>query len=137
MGILSFTYGTNAFLNNNYLDKTNEFMVDMLQDQELRNPLSRYFFHNKSIPFQLIKFVLYKLHLFQWDTLVYERKYSNRKKLRAAKQYIEECKSKSDYVIAYLHFGGQSWKFPFHPGYNRMAGRPDGGVFDRSYNGDL
>ena len=33
VGILSFTYGTNAFANGNYLQKGHEYMVDLLQRQ--------------------------------------------------------------------------------------------------------
>lgn len=107
VGIVNFTYGTNAFVNHHYLDRTEEYMVDLLQEQELRNPVARSVNEGKTIPAQVLKGILFKLRLFQGDKFPYERKYRNRRQQKKVKQYIEECRRKSDIVLAYLHFGGQ------------------------------
>ena len=41
IGVLSYTYGSNAFANHQYLSETNRFMVNLFQEQELSNPLAR------------------------------------------------------------------------------------------------
>ncbi len=112
VGIVNATYGTNASLNRNYFDSTNEFMVDMLQEQELTNKFQRFIFHNNSGFFTALKMTCRLMHLFQEDVPIYERKFNNKKALKQLQQYIEECKCKADVVIAYLHFGGQFNKEP-------------------------
>ena len=41
LGILSYTYGTNAFSNREYLRPEEDFMVNLFQEQELSEPLAR------------------------------------------------------------------------------------------------
>ena len=41
LGLMSYTYGTNAFANHNYLAETERFLVNLFQEQELSNPLAR------------------------------------------------------------------------------------------------
>ena len=41
LGLLSYTYGTNAFSNGVYLRPDEDFMVNLFQDQELSGPLAR------------------------------------------------------------------------------------------------
>ena len=41
LGLLSYTYGTNAFSNHEYLRPDQDFMVNLFQEQELSEPLAR------------------------------------------------------------------------------------------------
>lgn len=50
IGILSYTYGTNAFSNREYLRPEDAWMVDLLQEQELSEPLARAWFENPDSP---------------------------------------------------------------------------------------
>lgn len=47
IGILSYTYGTNAFSNNCYLPKSEYWRVNLFQNQELSNGITRYCLANK------------------------------------------------------------------------------------------
>ena len=47
IGVLSYTYGSNAFANHQYLSETNRFMVNLFQEQELSNPLARAWMRNR------------------------------------------------------------------------------------------
>ena len=50
LGLLSYTYGTNAFSNQEYLKPDEEFMVNLFQEQELAEPLVRAWFANRESP---------------------------------------------------------------------------------------
>ena len=50
LGLLSYTYGTNAFSNHEYLKPDEEFMVNLFQEQELAEPLVRAWFANRESP---------------------------------------------------------------------------------------
>ena len=41
IGLMSYTYGTNAFANHHYLGESERFLVNLFQEQELSNPLAR------------------------------------------------------------------------------------------------
>ena len=44
VAVLSYTYGTEAPYNHNYLKKEEEYKVNLLRNQELKNPVRRYFY---------------------------------------------------------------------------------------------
>ena len=46
VGFLSYTYGTNAFANQNYLKRNERYMVNLFQAQELANRFTRYCYYN-------------------------------------------------------------------------------------------
>ncbi len=50
LGILSYTYGTNAFSNHQYLRPEESFMVNLLQEQELSEPGARAWLENPDSP---------------------------------------------------------------------------------------
>lgn len=50
IGLLSYTYGTNAFSNHQYLKPGEEFMVNLFQEQELAEPLVRAWFTDRASP---------------------------------------------------------------------------------------
>ena len=50
LGLLSYTYGTNAFSNHEYLRPGEEFMVNLFQEQELAEPLVRAWYADRNSP---------------------------------------------------------------------------------------
>ena len=50
LGLLSYTYGTNAFSNHEYLRPGEEFMVSLFQEQELAEPLVRAWYADRNSP---------------------------------------------------------------------------------------
>lgn len=108
VGFLSFTYGTNAFANGNYLSKEHEYMVDLLQEQELSNPLIRKMYLSRFFPIRCMRAVARRLHIGQLDKPVYERRESAKEKIEYYKNTVKKCRSEgADYIAAYLHIGGQ------------------------------
>lgn len=114
IGFLSYTYGTNAFANNNYLKKNQKYMVNLFQRQELGNRFVRMCYKN---PYKLYS-RMYKIfeRIFYPEQLkrqVYERKESSRSYLRAMKKEIELLKKKgAEYIIMCAHIGGQYNQVP-------------------------
>ena len=50
LGLLSYTYGTNAFSNHEYLRPDQDFMVNLFQEQELSEPFARTWFADRTSP---------------------------------------------------------------------------------------
>lgn len=50
LGLLSYTYGTNAFSNHEYLKPDETFMVNLFQEQELAEPLVRAWYADRNSP---------------------------------------------------------------------------------------
>lgn len=89
VAFLSFTYGTNAFINNKYLSKENEFYVDLLKKQEFSNKILR---KVKDKFFENIYFYSYKRDKHYLDKL---------------DEKIKQARKKADIVVLCLHSGGQ------------------------------
>ena len=83
IGIVSYTYGTNAIFNKNYLKPSEKHIVNIFEEQEKK--ISRY-----NIFSRLIK----KLN-------------RNKKIMKNIQGDINELKNKVDYVIMCMHAGGQ------------------------------
>lgn len=109
VGFLSYTYGTNAFANNNYLKRSERWMVNLLQAQELSNPISRYCFHHQGgRASRLYNKVRRHLHLKNYGVQVYERKESDYFQKQNIKRDISNLKKKgADIIVFYMHVGGQ------------------------------
>ena len=109
VGLLSYTYGTNAFANNNYLKKSEYWMVNLLQAQELSNHISRYCFHHQGgRASRLYNKVRRHLHLKNYGVQVYERKESDYFQKQNIKRDISNLKKKgADIIVFYMHVGGQ------------------------------
>lgn len=74
-GMLSYTYGTNAFSNNVYLKRKNRYMVNMFQDHELSNPIFRYAFKKRNkITGRIVRKLTKGFKSAQYQKQVYERK---------------------------------------------------------------
>lgn len=109
IAFLSYTYGTNAFSNNNYLGKDEKYMVNLFQEQELSNPFTRKCYNNPSKLYSKIYRKLGKIfYPKQFKKPVYERKESNWRCKRELIKEIRECqKNGADYIIMCMHAGGQ------------------------------
>ncbi len=86
---ISYTYGTNAFLNKHYLDDKNNYMVNLLKKQEdqynIIKKIKDKFFEN--------------VHIYSY---IRDKKF-----LIKVKKDIEIVKEKADIVIFCMHSGGQ------------------------------
>jgi len=112
VGFLSYTYGTNAFLNKVYLKNNEKWKVNLFQEQELHNPLYRRFYKSrfgekfKSITNRLFSRLVGK----KWFGPVWERTENSFRLMRGMKKDIRALKAadeKPDYVVMLLHGGGQ------------------------------
>ena len=109
IGFVSFTYGTNAFLNNCYLSPEQFHMVDLLQNQELSNPFARWLYHSDNFLTKMCR----KLNLFQMGEIVHERKERKSRHMAYLKQTIEKCKNAgAEIIIGCMHVGGQFYGAP-------------------------
>ncbi len=109
IGMLSYTYGTNAFANKNYLSKKEKFHVNLFQNQELSNKFARYCFFNKSNT--LIK-ICSKLEVLltqrKYKCEPYERKENSFKCKKNLIRDIKKIKENdADLIIMCMHTGGQ------------------------------
>lgn len=112
IGFLAFTYGTNAFFNKNYLRKDERHMVDLLQEQELINPITRYIYMGSSLFCKVVRKFMRLFHIGQVFTPIHERTEKNKKQMQKLSATIEECKKKSDFVVLCAHIGGQYNSLP-------------------------
>lgn len=110
IGFLAYTYGTNAFANNNYLKRSERWKVNMLQAQELSNPISRYCFHHQGgRASRLYNKVRRHLHFRNYGCQVYERKEADYfQKLRISKDIKQLKKKGADIIVFYMHVGGNT-----------------------------
>lgn len=108
VGFLAFTYGTNAFDNHIYLGKSQRYLVDLLQRQELANPVMRRLWTSGHICARAVRKVMRRLRKEQWSCPVYERREGCRRELAHYRQTIRDCRrAGAEYVISCLHIGGQ------------------------------
>lgn len=114
IAFLAYTYGTNAFENGIYLKKNEKFMVNLFQEQELNNKISRFFYHRPSKFYSRLYWkVGSKLFPDSFNKPVYERKENDKRCKRELLREIEECKkSGAKYIILCMHAGGQYNKEP-------------------------
>lgn len=108
IAFLSYTYGTNAFNNKVYLKKSERYKVNLLQNQELSNRLLRFLYYNKSLFIKILRFVMRKLHIFQFQKQPYERIEKKRICEKKLQNDVKLCKQQNvDYIVVCLHDGGQ------------------------------
>lgn len=100
IGIIAYTYGTNAFYNNVYLKKNEKYKVNLSQEQEkMSNP---YIEHIRSI--------FGKIGLKCLNKQVYERNFKSY--YSKLEEDVIRLSKKCDYLILMLHDGGQNNKKP-------------------------
>ncbi|GHT96728.1 hypothetical protein FACS1894141_7200 [Spirochaetia bacterium] len=110
IGFLAYTYGTNAFLNNNYLNKNEKWWVNLFQEQELHNKVYRSLYN--SCVFSLFRRASNKIsrHILHREVFcpVYER---TEKSIcfdrKIQKDIFSLRKSGAEYIVMCLHEGGQ------------------------------
>lgn len=109
LGLLSYTYGTNAFSNHEYLSFKERKSVNLFQNQELSNPIDRYCYNHQS---HLLCRVYNKMIKCIWPEQftrpVYEHREFDFLKKRDLRKQIQKIKKQgADIVIMYMHAGGQ------------------------------
>ena len=111
-GILSYTYGTNAKTNYQYLGKKNRRLVDLTQEQEgyidnitLIEKISKVLGYSRSV--QLCKWIEQKLYPDNSGKQWFEKRTVSLYRKRLLKKDIKSLKRKTDYTIVCLHSGGQ------------------------------
>ena len=108
VAFLSYTYGTEACFNNNYLTKEQYNMVNLTRNQELSNPLKRYFLVNKGIPAKAFRLVYRTVSPKKARMDVSERKENDTYQIRHLISDIQSCKDAgADCIVMCLHCGGQ------------------------------
>ena len=109
LGISSYTYGTNAFSNHQYLKNREFWKVNLFQNQELSNPLDRICYAHRHHPlFFWYKFLSEMRYKGNITKPVYERRESDRRCICNLKNDIKTLKEAgADLIIMYSHVGGQ------------------------------
>jgi poly-gamma-glutamate synthesis protein (capsule biosynthesis protein) len=110
MGILAYTYGTNAFHNHTYLNNDELWKVNLFQAQELHNPLYRklYNSHIGCLWRRIINKIMRSVLHTNIYCPAYERKETRNYFYRKIKKDIQYLRtSGADYIIMCLHAGGQ------------------------------
>lgn len=109
IGVCAYTYGTNAFANRNYLHGSQRRLVNMTQNQELSNRLSRWCYYNRR---KFLARIYNKLsetfcpgQLSGWVYERRERSRACRRKLRRDFRFLKE--NNVDLSVMLLHLGGQ------------------------------
>ncbi len=109
IGILAYTYGTNAFSNHCYLDAKHRNWVNLFQNQELSNPITRYCYYNGSrlIP-RIYNGMTRRLTPEQWSRPIHERREFSGRCMRRLKKDIKKLKQQDvHHIVMYMHIGGQ------------------------------
>ena len=108
IGFIACTYGTNAFANGCYLPKDRKYCINLFQEQELHGKAIRWLYQNKSFPVRAVRKVLGKLHLFQFNRPVYERREFSPRRMRAYRNAMRRLRQDgAEFIFALLHTGGQ------------------------------
>lgn len=108
VSFLSFTYGTEACYNMNYLEDDEYYYVNLFRNQELRNRLIRFTLRNRKNYIAKGLRLIYRIVAPKSFWLpIEERHESYRKQRPILDADIEFCKKNSDIVIMCLHSGGQ------------------------------
>lgn len=108
IGIMSYTYGTNAFSNGCYLSKQDLWRVNMFQGQELSNRLVRFCYrHGEALPCRVFNKAM-RIVSKNARLPVYERREPSRAQMRELLRDIDAMKAaKPDLIVMCMHMGGQ------------------------------
>lgn len=108
IGFISYTYGTEACYNMNYLKHRDQYRVNLLQNQELFNPILRYIVRSNSLVAKMLRLPIriIKPNFFRRGIEDYPQ--SSQKQKQVILGDIDYCKKQHvDMIIACLHLGGQ------------------------------
>ena len=116
----SFTYGTNTFVNNVFLE-SNQYFVNIFHPQELTLKFNKLLRNSKSILFKLIRKFLYFFDFkdfFQIKRNIYEVMFLSKVYFIKFAKILKKIKiEKTDLNIMLLHYGGQYNLYPNHNNY--------------------
>lgn len=108
VGVLAYTYGTNAFENGCYLSREEEYSVDLLQEQELSGSYERLVYKGSSVPAKVLRKISVNAATDKYAAPVYDRREPDKKQRNRLAGQIGKCvKEDADYVVVLLHIGGQ------------------------------
>lgn len=108
IAFLSYTYGTNAFDNGNYLKKSERYLIDLFQNQELSGLLNRIVFSNSSRRMiRISKRVIRRVDPLRFSKEVYEVEESSYYWRRQLRRDIKSCRKQADFIVMLAHIGGQ------------------------------
>ena len=108
IGFLSYTYGTEACYNGHYLKPKEQYRVNLIQNQELYDPIQRFVVRSKSYPAKGIRFIIrrFKPDYFARGVEAYPQ--SDRDQRRHIAQDLAELRHENcDLILMCLHVGGQ------------------------------
>ena len=107
IGVLAYTYGTNAFSNYCYLPHNRYWAVNLLQEQEERiHNKWRSFFHNRAN--RIYNYLDKRLYPDNLKRQIYEKETFHLFRKALILRDIKRVKKKKvDLIVAYLHVGGQ------------------------------
>ena len=108
IGFMSYTYGTNAFSNHNYLSRSQEWMVNLFQRQELSNKITRYCIsHPATLVGKIGNRLRQYVHPFNQHLPVYERVESSFiQRYRLLKDIRSVKAAGAELIVMYAHWGG-------------------------------
>ena len=108
IGFMSYTYGTNAFFNQVYLRKKERYMVNLLQEQELCSFISRIVYGRyKGIVAKVLRRILIRTIRRNCGN-IYECKERSHRHMKKIRHEVAELKKHgADFIIMYMHAGGQ------------------------------
>ena len=113
IAFLSYTYGTEACFNHNYLKRTERYCVNLLREQELRNPIRRFFLTNPALIAKCFRFIYRILSPQNARKSPSDRWEKDRLQKEKFVKDIEFCRTcGAEYIILCLHCGGQFNKKP-------------------------
>ena len=108
IGFLSYTYGTEACHNGDYLVPKEQYRVNLLKNQELYNPIQRYFVLSRHIIPRGCRFFLKTIFPQLKSRGVEDWKQSDKRQKEHLISDISYCKDHDcDKIIMCLHSGGQ------------------------------
>lgn len=108
IGLMAYTYGTNAFANGIYLSEDEQWRVNLFQEQELSNPLLRFLHgHLDGVPYQLLCKMISPISE-NARKPVYERRERRSAKRELLLRDLTQMRALGpDLVIMCMHAGGQ------------------------------
>lgn len=108
IAFLSYTYGTEACYNLNYLSKSNQYRVNLLKNQELQNRIQRFLVRSKSIFAKGFRFIIKRIIPNYFKRPVEDFPQDDKKQKEHLVKDIQYCiANNADYIIMCLHSGGQ------------------------------
>lgn len=107
-GFLSYTYGTNAFSNHNYLSLSDLWRVNLFQMQELWNPITRFLtFHKSMLVSRIYHRITQWFNTYNHNKQPYERKEFSFFQRIHLKRELRRMRKLADIIVVYMHAGGQ------------------------------